>query len=185
MEDIKISNNITTDEVPKDVFESNVTLEENNTESIKEQVVIDKKSEHEHKHVDTSHIKKAKQKRVKNIVLSLIVISFFFFITTIYSQYKVYQLSKIENAKADLLKGEIPNNPQQIIEAVSRHILLPKSTPQVAAVQDANKLVTSQPFFKDTLNGDVVLVYENTIVIYRPSKDIIVAVGDIGSGIAK
>lgn len=139
----------------------------------------------DNKNVDTSHIKKAKQKRVKKIVLSLIVISIFFFITTIYSQYKVYKLSKFENAKSDLLKGGTPNNPQQIIEAVSRHILLPTSTPQIAAVQDANKLSNSQAFFKDALNGDVVLVYETTIIIYRPSKDIVVAVGDIGGEVSK
>lgn len=146
---------------------------------IENETKIEQVSENE-KHVDFSHVKKAKQKRVKKIVLSLFVISIFFFMTTIYSQYKVYKLSKFENIKANLLKGEIPSNPQQIIEAVSRHILLPTSTPQIAAVQDANKLITAQTFFKDALNGDIVLVYESTIVIYRPSKDIVVAVGDIG-----
>lgn len=182
MEDNKTTDNKNTEENLVKTPESVSNLEEKNTGTIVEQSAHSKKNEDSHKHIDISHIKKAKQKRVKKIVLSLIVMSVFFFITTIYSQYKVYKLSEFENAKADLLKGEIPNNPKQIIEAVSRHILLPTSIPQVAAVQDANKLSTSQAFFKEALNGDVVLVYENTIVIYRPSKDIIVAVGDIGGG---
>jgi hypothetical protein len=58
-------------------------------------------------------------------------------------------------------------------------MMLPTTTPQVAMVEDSVKLQASQPFFKDVLNGDVVLMYKTTIIVYRPSRDVIVSVGDI------
>lgn len=132
--------------------------------------------------VDTkSHIKKSKQNKIKKIILSLFAVSIFFLLTTIYSQYQIYIYKKLEVANS-LSNPEIPVTPNQIVEAVSRHILLPDTVPQIAAVQDAKKLSTSQTFFKDAVNGDVVLVYETTIIVYRPSKDIVVAVGDISGG---
>lgn len=125
------------------------------------------------------HIKKAKQNKIKKIVISLFLIAVFFILTTMYSQYQVYVLKKSETNK-ELANSKVPVTPSEIVESVSHHILLPKATPQIAAVQDAKKLSTSQTFFKDAINGDIVLVYEKTIIIYRPSKDIVVAVGDIG-----
>ncbi|MCF7843741.1 hypothetical protein K9M47_02485 [Candidatus Gracilibacteria bacterium] len=129
---------------------------------------------------EDSHVvnKKNKQRRVKRIILSLFIISLFFIVTTIYSQYQVYSLKKLGIIKVLPASG-VPSTTEQIIKAVSRHILLPDTIPQVAAVQDAKKLSTSQTFFKDAINGDVVLVYKTVIIIYRPSQDIVVAMGDI------
>lgn len=125
-----------------------------------------------------SQIKKNKQKRLKKIVFSLFGFAIFFFLTTVYSQYQVYVLKKLAVAE-ELANPEIPSTPNQIVEAVSRHIILPDTIPQIASIQDAKKLSTTQAFFKDAVNGDVVLVYETTIIIYRPTQDILVAVGDI------
>jgi hypothetical protein len=91
----------------------------------------------------------------------------------------VYVLKKLEAAN-DITNPAVPATPNQIIEAVSKHIILPDTVPQIAAVQDAAKLSSSQEFFKDTVDGDVVIVYENMIIVYRPSKDLLVAVGDVG-----
>lgn len=125
-----------------------------------------------------AQVRKLKQKRLKKVILSLLGVAIFFFLTTMYSQYQVYVLKGLESD--NILKNpEVPETPNQIVEAVSHHILLPDTVPQIAAIQDAKKLSTSQAFFKDSLNGDVVLVYETTIIIYRPSLDVLVAVGDV------
>lgn len=122
--------------------------------------------------------KKNKQKRLKRVVFSLLGFVIFFFLTTVYSQYQIYILKKLSAAE-ELAHPEIPTTPNQILEAVAHHIVLPDTIPQIASIQDAKKLSTAQTFFKDAVNGDVVLVYETTIIIYRPSQDILVAVGDI------
>ncbi len=131
-----------------------------------------------------NHLKRIRHKRLKKIILSLFSVSIFFFLTTLYSQYQVYVLKKLDMAHG-VSQEDIATTPNQIVEAVSRHILLPDTTPQIAAVQDAQKLSTSQVFFKDAVNGDVVLVYETLIIVYRPSQDIVVAVGDISGGTPK
>lgn len=128
-----------------------------------------------------NQLRKIRQRRIRRIVLILLGATIFFFLTTMYSQYQVYILKKLEAANA-LAHPEVPTTPNQIVEAVSRHIVLPDSVPQIAAVQDAKKLSTSQTFFKNAVNGDVVLVYDTTIILYRPAQDIIVAVGDVTAG---
>ena len=136
---------------------------------------------HEEVHTNEDHLsllRKQKQRKLKRIILGLFSVSIFFIIVTIYSQYEVYVLKKLV-ASNDIASSEIPTTPNQIIEAVSRHIVLPDTVPQIAAVQDAKKLSTSQTFFENAENGDVVLVYESTIFLYRPSKDILIAIGDI------
>lgn len=128
-----------------------------------------------------SEAKKLRQKRLKKIILSLLSIAIFFFLTTVYSQYQVYILKKLEASNA-IMHPDVPTTPNQIVEAVAKHILLPDTVPQIASIQDAKKLSTSQAFFKDAVNGDVVLVYQTLIIIYRPTQDILVAVGDISGG---
>jgi hypothetical protein len=130
-----------------------------------------------------NQIKKRKQKRLKKIVFSLLGISFFFFLTTVYSQYQVYGLKKLVTSY-EVSHPDVPVTPNQIIEAVSRHIILPDTVPQIASIQDAEKLKTTETFFKDVVNGDVVLMYEATIIVYRPTQDLLVAVGPVG-GVAK
>jgi hypothetical protein len=124
--------------------------------------------------------KKTRQKRLKKVILSLLGISIFFFLTTVYSQYQVYILKKLADDTA-VTSPDVPVTPNQILEAVSRHMILPDTVPQIAAIQDAKKLSTSEEFFKDAINGDMVLVYDATIIVYRPAQDIIVAVGNVSN----
>ena len=124
--------------------------------------------------------RKTKQKKVRRLVMILLGTTIFFTLTTVYSVYEIYVLKKLAAAET-LLHPDVPVTPTQIMDAISHHIILPTGTPQIATVQDAKKLNTSQAFFKDAINGDVVLVYDTMIILYRPSKDIIVAVGDISA----
>lgn len=129
------------------------------------------------------YARRMKQKRLKKVMFSLFGIAIFFFLTTVYSQYQVYILKKLE-AVNEITHPVVPVTPNQIVEAVSKHILLPDTIPQIATVEDAQALSKSKEFFKDVLNGDAVLVYETMIIVYRPSLDIIIAVGDV-TGVPK
>ncbi len=125
--------------------------------------------------------RKNKQKRIKMILGGLIGLVVFLAALTAYSQYKLMTLSKDE--MGGVAGTTTPKTGEEVIAALSRHILLPKGTPQIAEVQDAARLRDTQAFFKDTINGDIVVVYETTIFVYRPSQDIVIAAGDIsGAG---
>ncbi len=130
--------------------------------------------------------RKGKQKKLKNILLALTVALVVLGAVTVYSQYKLYTLSKAElnvgqagTQAAIAGQATAPKTPEEVISALSRHILLPKGVPQIAEVQDAPKLRDTQAFFKDAENGDIVVVYETTIFLYRPSLDVLVSTGDI------
>lgn len=126
--------------------------------------------------------RKNKQKRVKMILGSLIGLVLFLAALTAYSQYKLMTLSRDE--MGGVTTTSTPKTGEEVIAALSRHILLPTGTPQIAEVQDAARLRDTQAFFKDTQNGDIVVVYETTIFVYRPSQDIVIAAGDI-SGVGQ
>lgn len=126
----------------------------------------------------TVHGKKNKQKRIKNIIGMLLVAVIFFALTTVYSQYRLYVMGTLLDAKQKTTP-EVPKTPEQVISALKRHIKLPEGTPQIASVNDAKKISSTQPFFKDAVNGDVVVVYDTVIYLYRPLDDIVVSVGDI------
>lgn len=132
---------------------------------------------HDEKQIE---IKKSKQKRMKNTMIILAGATVFFLLTTVYLQYQVYILEKLNKAD-ELMHPEVPTTPDQIVEAVSHHILLPDTLPQIAVIQDAKKLSEAKDFFKDAVNGDVMLAYETMIIVYRPTQDLVIAVGTIDS----
>jgi hypothetical protein len=54
---------------------------------------------------------------------------------------------------------------------------LPSDKPQAAFIKNAATLKQSQPFFNASQDGDLVLVYSDRIIVYRPSTQKIVAMG--------
>lgn len=123
--------------------------------------------------------RKLKQKRFVRIILSLFSVAVFFFLTTIYSQYQVFRLTQLEEAKEASLT-RIPSTPDEIIEAVSKLIILPDTIPQITSIKDVETLKEKQVFFRNALNEDAVIIYETMVIIYRPSTNMLIAVGDIG-----
>jgi hypothetical protein len=119
--------------------------------------------------------KKRSHKKAQLIISSLLGIIIFFFVTTVY-YYSKYQdlLSQKEEQVAPSLATE-----DGVIDTVGKHISLPFGKPSIAQVNDASKLKDTQYFFKDVANGDIVLVYPTAIILYRPSLDKLIAVGDI------
>ena len=69
---------------------------------------------------------------------------------------------------------------ERIMTSVSKHILLPDGqTPTIATIQDAESLISQQPFFANTQNGDVVLAYTDKVFVYSPARDLLVNVGPL------
>jgi hypothetical protein len=128
------------------------------------------------------HQRKGKQKKLKIILGLGVSLIFILMIAVLYSQYKLHLLAEAEK-QSEVTKNSIPKTGEEVIKALTRHILVPQGVPQIAEVKDASKLRETQAFFKDVEAGDVVVVYDTTIFVYRPSKDIVVASGDIsGTG---
>lgn len=74
---------------------------------------------------------------------------------------------------------------ENLKQAVSKLVELPKGTPTVATVVDSNKL-KKQAFFKNASNGDRVLLYTDAkkAILYRPSTNKVIEIApiNIGSG---
>ncbi len=86
-----------------------------------------------------------------------------------FTAFYFYKKSNTVNQES---KAEINN----LIDKVSKHVLLPVGeTPTIATVSDPS-LLKDQTFFVDTVAGDKVLMYTNgkKAILYRPSIDRIV-----------
>jgi len=70
----------------------------------------------------------------------------------------------------------------ELIEAVSKHIILPEGEEPVAAkIIDVDELLKTQPFYRGAINGDILLIYQAAAkaILYSPSRDMLVNVGPI------
>lgn len=125
--------------------------------------------------------RKTQQKRMIKIFGGLGGVIFLLIIFLAYSQYKLYKLSRDELAYTPTPTVQVTasTTPEEIIRLLGKHVLLPEGSPQIAQVQDVEKLRETQAFFKNSENGDIILLYDTTIFLYRPSKDILVASGDV------
>jgi hypothetical protein len=130
--------------------------------------------------------RKKQQQKFAVIFGSLTLIIVVLIVVVIYSQYRLRTLSKEEVEVPQKLVITASTTPAEIIATLKRHILLPEGNPQIAEVKDVEKLKEQQAFFKDAENGDIIVLYETMIYLYRPSLDIIIASGDVsGLGQAK
>jgi hypothetical protein len=131
--------------------------------------------------------RKKQQKKLTRVFGGLAVVITILVVFIAYSQYKLYKLSREEQVyTTSSVAVTASTTPQEIIRLLGRHVLLPEGNPQIAQVQDVEKLRETQAFFKNAENGDIILLYNTTIFLYRPSKDILVASGDVsGLGQAK
>jgi predicted nucleic acid-binding Zn ribbon protein len=130
--------------------------------------------------------KKRKQKKAFMVFGGLGAVIVVLIMVASYSQYKLYTLSK-EEMFGDSGGGFVitaSTTPEQIVSRLGRHVLIPEGDPQIAEVSDVEQLRAQQAFFKNAENGDIIILYQTMIYIYRPSKDIVVAFGDI-SGVGQ
>lgn len=69
---------------------------------------------------------------------------------------------------------------EALLLQVQQHILLPgNEAPTVAVIDNAQELASEQDFFKNSQDGDKLLIYPQAkrAFIYSPSRDVIVAAG--------
>jgi hypothetical protein len=66
-----------------------------------------------------------------------------------------------------------------IVRKVGKLMVLPVGQPQMVVVQDANQIKAQQLFFKNAENGDIVLVYADTAILYSPTRNKIINVGPV------
>ena len=71
---------------------------------------------------------------------------------------------------------------KDLIAKVGKLVILPTGEdPVIATINDADGLTKQQVFYKGSINGDVVLVYQKAAkaIVYSPSRNIIVNVGPV------
>jgi|GEM_PF-2855556 len=96
-----------------------------------------------------------------------------------YSQY-----SKIKNnpvPTATPVQKSIPlTTAEDVVAAVAKLMILPSTKPSLAIIdKSVEQIKLTEPFFKDAVPGDRILVYPDRAIIYRPSRNVIVNVGPI------
>ena len=70
----------------------------------------------------------------------------------------------------------------EIVNKVGKLFFLPTGeVPEVDTITNINLLLVDQPFYKNAMNGDVVLVYKKAAkaVIYSPSRNLIINTGPV------
>lgn len=65
----------------------------------------------------------------------------------------------------------------ELIKEIGQHMVLPDEKPTIATVEDKQKL-KEQSFFKNSQNGDKVLMYtqHKKAILYRPAEDKVIEV---------
>ena len=122
---------------------------------------------------------KKKGKNVLTIVLVLIIV-----VVTMALALVLLDYQKVKKEVSILTNPELQQEMAQqeidmLIKKVSKLIMLPEGQPVLATVQEAEKLAEEQEFFKNSQDGDKVLVYETKAYIYRESENKLINVGPV------
>lgn len=120
----------------------------------------------------------------KYLILGIFIFIFiafppgYYFYTQYQKMYADYQKTKALLNKSSEVLGETSN--QEIVDKVSKLIEVPLETPSVEKITDKS-IFQDQPFFKNSQNGDSILVFNNAkkVVIYREAVNKIIDVGTI------
>lgn len=120
-------------------------------------------------------VKKQKSNFVRNLILFLLTLA----IGAGGMAYGITQYPKI----LGLSKGQAQTQTEidVLLTSVGKLIALPSDEkPTIATVSDVEK-IKDQPFFKNALNGDKVLIYTKAkkAILYRPSENKVVEVGAV------
>ncbi|MFO0705027.1 MAG: hypothetical protein U0517_03650 [Candidatus Andersenbacteria bacterium] len=69
---------------------------------------------------------------------------------------------------------------QNVINSVSKLILVPEDKPTVATITDVDKLrAANESFYKNARNGDTLLLYSTEAIIFRTSENRIINVAPV------
>lgn len=121
-------------------------------------------------------IKNKKKKKIALIILHIILILLLG--ASIYASITYYKkYTQLVKSPDSLAKEEVKNITREVGKLYN---LPPDEEPTVATVLDKDKL-KDQDFFKNTENGDKVIVYAKAkkAILYRPSTNKLVEVGPV------
>lgn len=108
-----------------------------------------------------------KKRRKKKLVMIL------FFILAVFTVFFGYIFIKEYNAP----KG---THNEIIIQKLSKLIILPDENPDIATISDVKSLKESDSeFYKDSKDGDQLILYTSKAIIFREDQNIIVNVAPI------
>ena len=107
---------------------------------------------------------------ITTVAVAVIILKLF-----LSSQKKLKSLESSASSQTTPTKEEI----DKVISQVSRHIVLPRETPQIITVTNVETLKKDQPFFSRAQNGHKLLVYQNKVIIFDPLEDKIVDIAYI------
>jgi hypothetical protein len=113
---------------------------------------------------------------LKSHALHITVLVILVVLSSLFFYHRGQQSTSSSNAQSGNLQTTA-----DVVQRVSRHILLPSGEqPTVATVTDASK-VRNQVFFAEAATGDKVLIYAQTkkAYLYRPSIDRVIEVAPL------
>jgi len=111
-------------------------------------------------------------------VFFLVLIGFFWVSRKYYQAQAVideYTINQVE--KGEVLKEE----EYDVLASIRKLLIIPKETPTIVTIFDAENLKLENPFFENAINGDyaVFFVENRQAVLFSPKRNIIVNVGPI------
>jgi len=119
---------------------------------------------------------KTKKKSLIGIVLVLVIVVAVG-VLVIQERKNGTMLVETEENQASLLSAL---EKQELFEKIGKHIALPsEGEPLIVRVDNAEELKKKQVFFENSKDGDILIVYQEKALIYRPSEDILVNVGPV------
>jgi len=96
--------------------------------------------------------------------------------------YKKYEQKVARLSTPEGQQEVVKQETAALVAKVKRLIVLPEDEePTVASILDAEGLAKDQPFYKDSHNGDKVIIYVKAqkAIIYDPNRDLLVNVGPV------
>ncbi len=117
--------------------------------------------------------------KIKNSKKIIIVIVALLLAFAAYFIWKNTQQKKADNPQVQTAKIEEQKN--KVLEKVKMLVAIPDETPIFFTVSNAELLKSQQEFFKDSQNGDVLLVFEKNkiLILYRDNPTQIVNMGPL------
>jgi len=122
------------------------------------------------------------KKKVKKGNLTIILLILIFIISGIFVYLRFNKLNNELNEYKTLSNsGDIEQEMvRQVLNKVDELIILPDEQPTVAAITNTSGLIKENPsFYKNAVDGDILIIYSSKAILYRESDNIIVNVAPV------
>ncbi len=68
---------------------------------------------------------------------------------------------------------------EDVLVKVSRHVEVPNDVPLMAIIDNAQALRDYQVFYADAEDGDLLFIFTEKAIIYRPDTDVVINIGPV------